>query len=43
MGMGYDYLQANPSDKITGITTRYNKGYDMLEDITSAAKQAKEK
>jgi TldD protein len=43
MGMGYDYLQANPSDKITGITTRYNKGYDMLEDVTAAAKQAKEK
>ncbi len=43
MGMGYEYLQANPSDKITGITTRYNKGYDMLEDVTSAAKQAKEK
>jgi len=43
MGMGYDYLQVNPSDKITGITTRYNKGYDMLEDAISAAKQAKEK
>ena len=37
MGMGYDYLQVNPKDKSTGITTRYNKGYDMLEDITSAA------
>ncbi|WP_460669773.1 TldD/PmbA family protein [Larkinella ripae] len=43
MGMGYDYLQTNPGDKITGITTRYNKGYDMLEDITAAAKQAKQK
>ncbi|MCE7040106.1 TldD/PmbA family protein [Dyadobacter sp. CY312] len=43
MGMGYDYLQTNPSDKVTGITTRYNKGYDMLEDATSAAQQAKEK
>jgi TldD protein len=43
MGMGYDYLQANPTDKVTGITTRYNKGYDMLEDATAAAKQAKEK
>ncbi|RRB02161.1 TldD/PmbA family protein [Larkinella rosea] len=43
MGMGYDYLQANPSDKITGITTRYNRGYDMLEDVTAAAKQAKQK
>ncbi|MGA0559964.1 TldD/PmbA family protein [Larkinella sp. VNQ87] len=43
VGMSYDYLQVNPSDKITGITTRYNKGYDMLEDVTAAAKQAKEK
>ncbi|RRB11588.1 TldD/PmbA family protein [Larkinella knui] len=43
MGMGYDYLQVNPSDKITGITTRYNKGYDMLEDVTAAAKHAKQK
>ncbi|MCY7352232.1 MAG: TldD/PmbA family protein [Cytophagaceae bacterium] len=43
MGMSYEYLQPNPSDKITGITTRYNKGYDMLEDVIAAAKQAKEK
>jgi len=43
MGMSYEYLQPNPSDKVTGITTRYNKGYDMLEDVTLAAKQAKEK
>ncbi len=43
MGMGYDYLQVNPGDKVGGVTTRYNKGYDMLEDITLAAKQAKEK
>ncbi|HEY1057033.1 MAG TPA: TldD/PmbA family protein, partial [Emticicia sp.] len=43
VGMGYEYLQANPSDKVTGITTRYNKGYDMLEDVTAAAQQAKAK
>lgn len=43
MGMGYEYLQTNPKDKITGITTRYNKGYDMLEDAISAAQQAKAK
>jgi len=43
MGMGYDYLQTNPSDKVGGVTTRYKMGYDMLEDITLAAKQAKEK
>ncbi|MCK8493847.1 TldD/PmbA family protein [Spirosoma sp. RP8] len=43
VGMGYEYLQVNPSDKVTGITTRYSKGYDMLEDVTSAAKQARAK
>jgi TldD protein len=43
MGMGYEYLQANPKDKVSGITTRYNKGYDMLEDAVAAAKQAKQK
>ncbi len=43
MGMGYEYLTANPKDKIAGITTRYNKGYDMLEDATAATRQAKEK
>jgi len=43
MGMGYDYLQVNPKDKVTGITTRYNMGYDMLEDVVAAAHQAKEK
>ena len=43
VGMGYEYLQTNPSDKVTGVTTRYNKGYDMLEDVTAAAKQARAK
>ncbi|SEL58337.1 TldD/PmbA family protein [Parapedobacter koreensis] len=43
VGMGYEYLQANPADKVAGITTRYNKGYDMLEDVIAAAKQTKEK
>ena len=43
MGMGYEYLQSYPKDKITGVTTRYNRGYDMLEDAISASKQAKEK
>jgi len=43
VGMSYDYLQVNPSDKVTGITTRYNQGYDMLEDAIAGAKQAKEK
>lgn len=43
MGMGYDYLQVNPKDKVTGVTTRYNMGYDMLEDITAGAQQAKMK
>src|SRR6218665_910067 len=43
VGMGFEYLQTNPKDKITGITTRYNKGYDMLEDVIAASKQARQK
>ncbi|CAA9294628.1 MAG: TldD family protein, Actinobacterial subgroup [uncultured Cytophagales bacterium] len=43
MGLGYEYLQANPKDKVTGVTTRYNKGYDMVEDAIAGARQAKEK
>jgi TldD protein len=43
MGMGFEYLQVNPSDKVTGITSRYNKRYDMLEDVIAAANQTKEK
>jgi len=43
VGMSYDYLQTSPGDKVTGVTTRYNQGYDMLEDAIAGAKQAKEK
>jgi TldD protein len=42
MGMGYEYLNPRDSDKISGVTTRYNRRYDMIEDATAAAKQAKE-
>ncbi|GAB3759866.1 TldD/PmbA family protein [Spirosoma pomorum] len=43
MGMSYEYLTTNPADKVTGVTTRYNKGYDMVEDAVAAAKQARAK
>nr|WP_293834265.1 TldD/PmbA family protein [uncultured Arsenicibacter sp.] len=43
VGMSYEYLQTNPSDKVDGVTTRYKMGYDMLEDVVAAAKQAKQK
>jgi TldD protein len=41
MGRSYDYLQTAPPDRVTGVTTRYNQGYDMLEDATAAARQAR--
>jgi len=41
MGRSYDYLQTAPADRLTGVTTRYNQGYDMLEDAEAAAKQAR--
>lgn len=42
-GMGYEYLDARPADKIHSVTTLYNKSYDMLEDAKAAGKQAGEK
>ncbi len=43
MGMGYEYLNPRDSDKISGVTTRYNRRYDMIEDAAAAAQQAKGK
>jgi TldD protein len=43
IGLGYEYLQTNPKDKVKGITPLYNMGYDMLEDANFAAKQARAK
>lgn len=43
VGRGYEYLQKNPADKVNGIVTRYKNGYDLLEDITVAAEQVKQK
>ncbi|MFQ5824661.1 MAG: TldD/PmbA family protein [bacterium] len=43
MGMGYEYLIPKDSDKIPGITTLYRYHYDMIEDATAAAQQAREK
>jgi TldD protein len=43
VGMGYEYLTPTESEKVLGITTRYKKRYDMLEDMKFATKQATEK
>jgi TldD protein len=43
VGMGYEYLTPLDSEKVAGITTRYKKRYDMLEDIKSATQQVKDK
>ena len=42
-GMGYEYLQARPQDKIQGVTTFYKGRYDMLEDAKAAASQLGQK
>jgi TldD protein len=46
MGMGYEYMDGNPADKIAGPEgtglTLYKNSYDIKEDAISAAKQAKE-
>jgi TldD protein len=43
MGMGYEYLNARPQDKINGVTTLYKGRYDMVEDARAAGAQAGEK
>jgi TldD protein len=45
MGMGYEYLDVRPTDKvpIAGATTVYKGRYDMLEDAKSGGAQAVEK
>lgn len=43
MGMGYEYMNARPEDKVSGVVTRYKGRYDILEDIKNATRVAKEK
>ncbi|MEL1263532.1 TldD/PmbA family protein [Pseudoxanthomonas putridarboris] len=45
MGMGYEYLDANPQDKfaLPGGMVGYGASYDLREDIVAAAKQARAK
>lgn len=45
MGMGYEYMDGLDSEKIAGPAgiQLYRNSYDMVEDATAAAKQAKEK
>ncbi len=45
MGMGYEYMDGNDSDKIAGPVEGlifYNKSYDIVEDAKNAAIQAKQ-
>jgi TldD protein len=43
MGLGYEYMNARPQDKIHGVTTLYKKSYDILEDAKVSGKQAADK
>ncbi len=43
MGMGYEYLDVRPQDKIQSVTTLYKGRYDMLEDAKAGGAQAAEK
>jgi len=44
MGLGYEYMDGLASEKLQGAAglTLYRNSYDMVEDATMAAKQAKE-
>jgi TldD protein len=46
VGMGYEYLDARPQDKVKaagGIATLYKGSYDLIEDARSAGRDAKAK
>lgn len=42
VGMSWEYLDGKKEDKVAGVTTRYGKSYDMVEDAALAAQQVKE-
>ena len=46
VGMGYEYLDARPQDKIRaagGVATLYKNSYDLIEDARAAGRDAKAK
>ena len=43
VGMGYEYLTPDESQKFRGVTTNYGNRYDMLEDVAAAATQVGQK
>jgi TldD protein len=43
VGMGYEYLEAMPANKVSGIVTRYKDRYDMLEDVKNATADVAQK
>jgi TldD protein len=46
VGMGYEYLDARPEDKVKaagGVATLYRNSYDLIEDARAAGRQAKAK
>jgi len=45
MGLGYEYLDGDPTQKFTSPNgvVNYGQSYDLQEDIVAAAKQAREK
>ncbi len=43
MGMGFEYMNARPEDKVSGVITRYKGRYDILGDVKEATRVAKEK
>lgn len=42
-GRGYEFLSTDPAGKRPGITARYFESYDIVEDATLAAEQARQK
>lgn len=43
VGMGYEYLDGDSSEKTEGVVTRYGHSYDMIEDAAQLARAGNEK
>ncbi|NRR32123.1 TldD/PmbA family protein [Oxalobacteraceae bacterium] len=46
VGMGYEYLDARPEDKVKaagGVCTLYRNSYDLIEDARACGQQARQK
>ncbi|MDX1503862.1 MAG: TldD/PmbA family protein, partial [Thermoanaerobaculia bacterium] len=42
MGMGWEYMDGDPKEKVAGVVTNYRASYDMREDARTAAQHVQQ-